>query len=303
MARRPRRRRSRPPTSRRRVRSARRRRRAALLARRPPDRRGLHRRPGRGGHRAGVGRRPRPRPPACGPDRRAGRRAGHLHGCAQPGKRGPAGLDGQGLCAAAIESVAENGADAVVAPLWWAAIAGTPGVAAHRAANTLDAMVGHRSLCHARFGWCAARLDDGLGWAPARLTAALLAAAAPVARGRPSAAWSAWRRDGQRHASPNAGPCEAAMAGALGVTLGGRHTYPAGTLRAGEATGACPPAPSSAPGGDPAGVWALTGPGASPGASPWPPWRPTGLARPAGPWIRRARRAGRWARRARPAGR
>jgi adenosylcobinamide-phosphate synthase len=152
--------------------------------------------------------------------------------------RDPAGLDGQGLCAAAIESVAENGADAVVAPLWWAAIAGTPGVAAHRAANTLDAMVGHRSLCHARFGWCAARLDDGLGWAPARLTAALLAAAAPVAGGRPSAAWSAWRRDGQRHASPNAGPCEAAMAGALGVTLGGRHAYPAGTIRAGEATGA-----------------------------------------------------------------
>lgn len=139
--------------------------------------------------------------------------------------RDPAVLDGHALCAAAIESVAENGADAVTAPLWWAALGGTPAVVAHRAANTLDAMVGHRSPRHARFGTAAARLDDGLGWAPARLTAALLTAMAPLAAGRPAGAWTAWRRDGHRHASPNAGPCEAAMAGALDVALGGQHAY------------------------------------------------------------------------------
>lgn len=139
--------------------------------------------------------------------------------------RDPTALDRGALCAATVESVGENGADAVVGPLWWAALAGTPAVVAHRAANTLDAMVGHRSPRHARFGTAAARLDDGLGWGPARLTAALLTAMAPVVGGRPRAAWSAWRRDGHCHASPNAGPCEAAMAGALGVTLGGQHAY------------------------------------------------------------------------------
>lgn len=146
--------------------------------------------------------------------------------------RDPAALDAAGLCRAAVESVAENTSDAVVAPLWWAAVAGTPGVVAHRTANTLDAMVGNRSTRHRRFGATAARLDDALGYVPARLTAAVLAAAAPLAGGSPRAALAAWARDGARHDSPNAGRCEAAMAGALGVALGGAATYADDAARA-----------------------------------------------------------------------
>jgi adenosylcobinamide-phosphate synthase len=139
--------------------------------------------------------------------------------------RDPAGLDGPELCRAAVESVAENTADAVVAPLLWGALAGPAGVAAYRAANTLDAMVGHRSARHARFGWAAARLDDALTWPAARLAAGLAVLLAPVAGGNRGRAWRTLRRDGAAHPSPNAGRLEAAFAGALGVRLGGRNRY------------------------------------------------------------------------------
>jgi adenosylcobinamide-phosphate synthase len=89
----------------------------------------------------------------------------------------------------------------------------------------MDAMVGHRSPRYERFGWAAARLDDVANWLPARLTAALTVACAPIVGGSGAAAWHAWRRDGAAHPSPNAGRCEASAAGALGVRLGGRNVY------------------------------------------------------------------------------
>ena len=139
--------------------------------------------------------------------------------------RDPANLDAPGLARATVESVAENTSDAVVGPLFWGAVAGVPGLLAYRAVNTLDAMVGHRSDRYLRFGWAAARLDDVANLVPARLTAGLAVVLAPLVDGRPRSAFRAWRRDGGKHPSPNAGPVEAAFAGALGRTLGGRVTY------------------------------------------------------------------------------
>ncbi|WP_051799658.1 cobalamin biosynthesis protein [Catenuloplanes japonicus] len=146
-------------------------------------------------------------------------RLGHLCG------RDPSALDEPELSRATVESVAENTSDAIVAPLFWGAVAGLPGLLGYRAANTLDAMVGHRSPRYARFGTAAARLDDALNLIPSRLTAALAVALAPVAGGSPSRALRIWLRDGHRHPSPNAGQCESSMAGALGVRLGGRNVY------------------------------------------------------------------------------
>jgi adenosylcobinamide-phosphate synthase len=134
-------------------------------------------------------------------------------------------LDEAEIARAAIESVAENTSDAVVAPLVWGAVAGLPGLLAYRAVNTLDAMVGHHSPRHENFGWAAARADDIANYLPARLTAALTALVAPVAGGSGRAALAVTRRDGRRHPSPNSGMCEAAAAGALGVRLGGRNDY------------------------------------------------------------------------------
>ncbi|HEU5471142.1 MAG TPA: cobalamin biosynthesis protein [Actinophytocola sp.] len=139
--------------------------------------------------------------------------------------RDPATLDAGGLARAAVESVAENTSDAVVAPLVWGAVAGVPGLLGYRAVNTLDAMVGYRSPRYRRFGWAAARLDDVINLAPARLAAALTVAGAPVVGGSARGAWSAWRRDAPAHPSPNAGQIEAAFAGALEVRLGGRTVY------------------------------------------------------------------------------
>ncbi|MFG3576229.1 cobalamin biosynthesis protein [Micromonospora chersina] len=139
--------------------------------------------------------------------------------------RDPSALDEPELARATVESVAENTSDAVVAPLVWGAVAGLPGLLGYRAANTLDAMVGHRSPRYARFGTPAARLDDLLNLVPARLTGLLTVAVAPTAHGNRAAAWRVWRRDRNDHPSPNAGQCEAAMAGALGVRLGGRNVY------------------------------------------------------------------------------
>jgi adenosylcobinamide-phosphate synthase len=146
-------------------------------------------------------------------------RLSHLAG------RDPEGLDSGQLARATVESLAENTSDAVVAPLVWGAVAGVPGLLGYRAVNTLDAMVGHRSSRYARFGWASARLDDAANLVPARLSALLAAATAPLVSGSPTAAVRAWWRDADKHPSPNAGPVEASFAGALGVTLGGTNTY------------------------------------------------------------------------------
>jgi adenosylcobinamide-phosphate synthase len=139
--------------------------------------------------------------------------------------RDPEALDRDGVARAAVESVAENTCDAVVAPLFWGAVGGVPGLLGYRAVNTLDAMVGHRSVRYARFGWAAARLDDVANVVPARLTAGLAAAVAPAVGGDPVRALRTAARDGRKHPSPNSGVSEAAFAGALGLRLGGRNVY------------------------------------------------------------------------------
>ncbi|GAB90542.1 putative adenosylcobinamide-phosphate synthase [Gordonia rhizosphera NBRC 16068] len=138
--------------------------------------------------------------------------------------RDPSVLDGAGIARAALESIAENTSDAAVAPLVWGAVAGVPGLVVYRTVNTLDAMVGYRTDRHGRFGWASARLDDLANIVPARITGVLAVVLGPDAPG----AVRAWRRDARRHPSPNAGVAEAAFAGALGVTLGGRTEYPHG---------------------------------------------------------------------------
>ncbi len=139
--------------------------------------------------------------------------------------RDPSRLDTAGLAKATVESVAENTSDAVVAPLFWGAVAGVPGLLGYRAVNTLDAMVGHRNPRYRRFGWAAARLDDVANLLPSRLAALLTAAGAPVVGGSAGEAWRTWRRDASAHPSPNAGQVEAAFAGALEIRLGGRTVY------------------------------------------------------------------------------
>ncbi len=142
--------------------------------------------------------------------------------------RDPSTLDAAELSRAAVESVAENTSDAVVAPLLWTALLGVPGAAAYRAVNTLDAMIGHRDERYRNFGWAAARLDDLVNWPAARLSALLAVVWAPALGGSRQVAWgSAWR-DGAAHPSPNAGRVEGAFAGALGVRLGGLNSYSSG---------------------------------------------------------------------------
>jgi adenosylcobinamide-phosphate synthase len=136
--------------------------------------------------------------------------------------REAAGLDAAEAARAVVESVAENTVDTIVAPAWWAAVAGPAGVLAYRALNTLDAMVGHRSPRYARFGWAAARGDDLAAWVPARLTALLVVAVRP---GAARAVLGAVRTQAPAHPSPNAGVAEAAFAAALGVRLGGPNVY------------------------------------------------------------------------------
>lgn len=139
--------------------------------------------------------------------------------------RDPSVLDAAGLTRAALESIAENTSDAQVGPLLWVALGGTPAVLLYRAANTLDAMIGNKSPRYLRFGWAAARFDDLLNLAAARLTGLFVAVCAPVVAGSPAGAVLAWRRDARRHPSPNAGVAEAAFAGALGIRLGGPTQY------------------------------------------------------------------------------
>lgn len=143
--------------------------------------------------------------------------------------RDPQTLDEAGVCRAAIESVAENFSDGVVAPVLWLTVAGLPGAALYKAINTADSMIGHLSDRHRAFGWAAARLDDLVNIPASRLSAALLAAAAaldPKASG--NAALDAVEADARKHRSPNAGWPEAAMAGALELRLAGPRVY-AGT--------------------------------------------------------------------------
>jgi adenosylcobinamide-phosphate synthase len=135
------------------------------------------------------------------------------------------GLGSGEVARAVVESVAENTSDAVVAPLVAGAVAGVPGLVCYRAVNTLDAMVGHRDPRYRNFGWAPARLDDLLNLAPARLSAGLAVLLAPAVGGVRADALRAWRRDARHHPSPNAGPVEAAFAGALGVRLGGVNSY------------------------------------------------------------------------------
>lgn len=145
--------------------------------------------------------------------------------------RDPSRLDATELCRAAVESLAENTSDAVVAPLLWAALLGAPGAAAYRAVNTLDAMIGHRSIRYREFGWAAARLDDLANWPAARLTALLAIGFAPSVGGCRADAWRAAWSDGAAHPSPNAGRVEGAFAGALTLTLGGLNHYQHGPER------------------------------------------------------------------------
>jgi adenosylcobinamide-phosphate synthase len=135
-------------------------------------------------------------------------------------------LDEAGVGRAAIESLAENFSDGVVAPVLWMIIAGLPGAAIYKAVNTADSMIGHRIARFQAFGWAAARFDDLLNLPASRLSALLIIAAAATTKGTSaSTAWRAVRRDARHHRSPNAGYPEAAMAGALGLALAGPRSY------------------------------------------------------------------------------
>lgn len=135
--------------------------------------------------------------------------------------RDPQNLDEAGIARASIESLSENASDGVVAPLFWGAILGLPGIVGYKAINTLDSMIGHRTPRHEAFGWAAARIDDAASFIPARLTGLLFALLAA----RPAEAISCMLRDARRHRSINAGWPEAAMASALGVRLSGPRIY------------------------------------------------------------------------------
>jgi adenosylcobinamide-phosphate synthase len=140
--------------------------------------------------------------------------------------RDTAVLDEAGVARAAIESLAENFADGIVAPALWIAIAGLPGGFGYKAVNTADSMIGHRTPRHASYGFAAAKLDDLVNWPAARLAALWLVFAAGLTPGASAPeAWRIMRRDARGHASPNAGWPEAAMAGALGIRLGGPRLY------------------------------------------------------------------------------
>lgn len=150
--------------------------------------------------------------------------------------RDPAQLDQAGVARAALESLAENSSDGIVAPLFWGVVAGLPGIAAYKAINTLDSMIGHRTPRHEAFGWASARIDDGANLIPARLTGVIFAAVSGRARG----ALAVMGRDARAHRSPNAGWPEAAMAGALGVRLSGPRVYGDRVADEPWLNGACP---------------------------------------------------------------
>jgi adenosylcobinamide-phosphate synthase len=135
--------------------------------------------------------------------------------------RDPARLDEAGVARAALESLAENTSDGIVAPVFWGVLLGLPGIAAYKAINTLDSMIGHRTERHEAFGWASARIDDLVNLIPARLTGLLFA----LTSDRPKEALATMWRDAGHHRSPNAGWPEAALAGALGIRLSGPRIY------------------------------------------------------------------------------
>ena len=145
--------------------------------------------------------------------------------------RDPMSLDSHGVARAAIESLAENFSDGVVAPVFWYLLLGLPGLFAYKMANTLDSMIGHRTPHYRSFGWAAARFDDLLNLVPAPISGLLLVAAAVLTKnGRPDRALVIMLRDGRKHQSLNAGWPESAMAGALGLALAGPRRYPEGLV-------------------------------------------------------------------------
>ncbi len=144
--------------------------------------------------------------------------------------RDPARLDEAGVARAAIESTAENFSDGIVAPVFWLALFGLPGLIAYKAINTADSMIGHRSERYKSFGWAAARLDDLVNLIPARLSGLLFVVVAPLVGGSVAASKNIMFRDAPKHRSPNAGWPESAMAGALGVALAGPRSYAEGDV-------------------------------------------------------------------------
>lgn len=139
--------------------------------------------------------------------------------------RDTAGLDEAEVWRATVETVAENSSDGVIAPLFFLILGGPPLALAYKAANTLDSMVGYKNERYLKFGWASARFDDLANFIPARLTAFLMTAAAPLVGLSGRGAWRIARRDSRNHSSPNSGFPEAAAAGALGVRLGGTNSY------------------------------------------------------------------------------
>jgi len=135
------------------------------------------------------------------------------------------GLDALEISRAVIETLAESASDGVVAPLFYMTLGGVPLAMAYKAVNTLDSMIGHADARYFYFGKAAARLDDAANFVPARLTALAIVLAPGWSKAAPSQAWRVWRRDGGRHKSPNAGQPESAVAGAIGVRLGGGNFY------------------------------------------------------------------------------
>ncbi len=166
--------------------------------------------------------------------------AGHLpkarHAVSMIVGRDPTDLDSAGITRATLESLAENTSDGIVAPIFWGALFGLPGIAAYKAINTLDSMIGHRNDRYEYFGKCAARLDDVVNLLPSRLTGLLFALISPL----PLEALRCIRADARYHRSPNAGWPEAALAGALAVRLSGPRTYGAITTDDPWVNGACP---------------------------------------------------------------
>ncbi|MDR4480993.1 MAG: adenosylcobinamide-phosphate synthase CbiB [Nitrospira sp.] len=142
--------------------------------------------------------------------------------------RDTATLDEPEIVRATVETIAESTSDGIIAPIVYLTLGGAPLALAYKAINTLDSMVGHRDARYEYFGWASARLDDAANWIPARLTGTFIALAAGLATWqweRVRSSWHILHRDGDKHASPNSGRPEAAMAGALGVQLGGRNYY------------------------------------------------------------------------------
>lgn len=166
----------------------------------------------------------------------AGDLEGARHAVSMIVGRDPSRLDPAGVARAATESLAENTSDGIVAPLFWGVVAGLPGIAAYKAINTLDSMIGHRNDRYLLFGWASARIDDLVNLAPARLTGALFA----LTSARPRAALACMLADARHHRSPNAGWPESAMAGALGIRLSGPRIYDNRVSNEPWVNGACP---------------------------------------------------------------